>query len=159
MIDTTAIESKLKELIADEWIKQGHDLTGAFEAAIQSRRTDSNGDIVIEILDTTERGYGKILDDGVRAEQIRHPYAPARIKGLTNYAQLRLGLSGKQAISAAYAIATKHKQEGMPLPSSRRFSVTGKRTQFVADATLEIDKLIKETISKTISYEVLGGKV
>ena len=101
MIDTTAIESKLKELIADEWVKQGHNLTGAFEAGIQSRRTDIGGDIVIEILDTTERGYGKILDDGVRAEQIRHPYAPARIKGLTNYAELRLGLSGKQAISAA----------------------------------------------------------
>lgn len=159
MIDTSAIESRLKELIADEWIKQGHNLTGAFEAAIQSRRTDEGNTITIEILDTTERGYGKILDDGVRAEQILHPYAPARIKGLTNYAELRLGLSGKQAISTAYAIATKHKQEGMPLPSSCRFSVTGKRTQFVADATKEIDRLIKETISETIRYEVLGSKV
>ena len=156
MIETTAIESKLIELIRDEWVKQGHDLTGTFEKSIQSRRTDADDSITIDILDTTQRGYGKILDDGVRAEQIKHPYAPARIKGLTRYAELRLGLSGKQAVSVAYAIATKHKQEGMPLPSSVKYSTTGKRTQFVADATREIDSLLREAIQRTIQYEVIN---
>ena len=150
MIDFNTIANILIEQITDEWVAQGHSLTGAFEQGLESRIITTSGSTKIQIIDTTEQGYGKILDDGVTASQIRYPYARARIKGLTEYAKLRLGAGDKEAISIAFAIATKHAKEGMPLPSSKRFSRTGKRTKFVEDAS----KRIKDILSKEIKKEI-----
>jgi len=132
--------------LRQEWRDQGHNLNGTFEKAIEYELQSTGEGVKIVILDGTDRGYGKIIDDGVKPEQIKSPYAPARIKGLTSYVERRMGIMGKEAISIAYAIATKHKQEGMPLPSTVIYSTTGKRTAFVFDATGDIDKIIEQYI-------------
>jgi len=64
--------------------------------------------------------YGIFLDRGVKAANI--PYSRGSgagsskyIDGLTRYANLRLGLSGKDALSFAFAVANKQKKVGMPI--------------------------------------------
>jgi len=133
-------------LIRDEWDKQGHDLTGTFKESIKYEIENKEGGTLIRFVDGTEKGYGRILNIGVRPQDIKYPFARARIQGLTNYARLRMGLDGKEAVSVAYAIATKHAREGMPLPSSVRYSQTGKRTGFVQ----AVDDQIREVTRKYI---------
>lgn len=145
-----AIADRITQLIIKEWEAQGHNLTGEFIRQIDYDIKQDGDSVRLLIYDNTERGYGKILDDGVQADRIKYPYARARIEGLTNYGKLRLGLQDKQARSFAFAVATKHAREGMPLPSSSRFSRTGKRTKFVEDATKEITKIVQEEVNKTV---------
>ena len=151
------IAERAIRLIGEEWEKQGHNLSGKFiDSGMEYEVKETADEVTITIHDVTERGYGKILDDGVQASQIKYPYARARIQGLTQYAMARMGLDIKTATGVAYAIATKHAQEGMPLPGTVRFSSTGKRTKFVADALAEIEKIIEEEVTKRIEQEVFA---
>jgi hypothetical protein len=143
------IARKVIDLIADEWIKQGHNMSGAFVKGLSYEIVDN----IIWIYDTTERGYGRIVNDGVTKERI--PFTPNKeraergwekspfktskyIQGLVLYAKARLGLSDKDAISVAFAIAHKQKAEGVPA------------TNFVEDATKEIDEVVRELMTETI---------
>jgi hypothetical protein len=147
------LAGEVMNLIRDEWDKQGHDLTGTFKESMRYEVKEEANSTVIRFIDGTERGYGIYLNIGVKPEEIRYPYAPARIKGLTNYAELRMGLEGKEAVSVAYAIATKHAKEGLPLPSTRKYSSTGSRTQFVQD----VEGQIRETAKRYI-IEIINSK-
>ena len=151
MTDFDDIAKSIIKEIADEWQAQGHDLTGKFREGMSYKVTTTGSITKIEIFDTTDSGYGKILDSGVKAENI--PFYPGSgrksseyINGLTRYAKLRMGASDKDAISIAFAIAHKHKKEGMPLPSTSQYSKTGRRTKFVDDAAKRFDKIIQEKI-------------
>lgn len=146
------IAQEIIQLIGDEWIKQGHDLTGAFVQGLSYEIVDN----IIYIYDTTNSGYGKILNAGVSADRI--PFSPGSgantskyIQGLVRYARLRMGASDKDALSIAFAIAHKHKKEGMPTQESARFSSTGKRTQFVEDATQEVDKIVEKYMDQFVN--------
>lgn len=121
---------------------QGHHLTGVWE---NSLTLEVSGDT----LTCKANHYSKWLDKGVPATDIKYPYAPARIEALTEYAKLR-GMAGneKQAISIAYAIATKHKAEGMPTRASSKYSKTGKRTEFVTDILNEQSAIVKDMIQR-----------
>lgn len=146
------IAQEIIQLIGDEWIKQGHDLTGAFVQGLSYEIVDN----IIYIYDTTNSGYGKILNAGVSADRI--PFSPGSgaktskyIQGLVRYAKLRMGANDKDALSIAFAIAHKHKKEGMPTEDSARFSKTGKRTQFVEDATTEVDKIVEKYMDQFVN--------
>lgn len=152
-VDSLALS--IIDLIAREWEAQGHNLSGAFmDSGMDYTISKTSDATVIRIYDVTERGYGKILDEGVRADQIKYPYARARILGLTRYGMARLGLPEAEAVGFAFAVATKHAREGMPLPDTVRFSRTGKRTGFVSDATRNIQELIDEKLGKLIKEAV-----
>jgi hypothetical protein len=149
------IARKVIDLIADEWIKQGHDLTGAFREKMGYEVERTMDTIRINIYDNTANSYGAILNKGVTADRI--PFSPGSgaktskyIQGLVRYAKLRMGVDDKAALSIAFAIAYKHKAEGMPTAASSRFSQTGKRTQFVEDATKEIDEVVRELMTETV---------
>jgi hypothetical protein len=147
----TAIAEAVVELIQLEWAAQGHRLTGAFEEKITFDFLKEGTDTIINFRDTTDRRYGKIINAGVRPENIRYPFARARIEGLTNYAKLRMGASDKDAVSIAFAIATKHKDKGMPHPDTvAKYSTTGKRTQFVEDATRDLQPIIERYMADAI---------
>lgn len=156
------IAQEIIQLIGDEWIKQGHDLTGAFVQGLSYEIVDN----IIYIYDTTNSGYGKILNAGVSADRIPFTTNSERsergwekslfktskyIQGLVRYARLRMGASDKDALSIAFAIAHKHKKEGMPTEDSNRFSKTGKRTQFVEDATTEVDKIVEKYMDQFVN--------
>jgi hypothetical protein len=106
----------LKRFITSEietsWKKEGHLLTGAMV---------NDMDVQIKTMpDAVFEGYlykyAKYMNEGVSGDRIKSRYAPARIEGLMRYVKLRMGINDlKQSRSIAYAIATLHKQRGMPL--------------------------------------------
>jgi len=122
---------KVGEVINAEIVKQveqqGHHMTGAFEASLEVV-TDNNS------VSGLGEKYGIYLNLGVKASEIKHPFARARIQGLTRFAQIRMGVNEKEATSIAYAIATAHARDGMPTQGSYRYSKNGKRTDMVEDA-------------------------
>ena len=108
------IANKIHETVLQEWQNAGHNLTGAFAKSLR----------VVPGISTIEgygEEYGLYLNSGVPASSIRHPYAPARIEGLTKYGQLRLGLNIKEARRFAYAAATLMKRRGMPKNGASHF--------------------------------------
>lgn len=129
----------LIEKLRAEFIAQGHNLSGALVESIESKVEATAGGFAVRFY---ANDYGVIVNTGVSAERI--PYSPggARrggqskyIQALIRYAQRRMNLRGKEATSAAFAIARKHAKEGMPTRDSSRYSTNGRRTGWV-DAVL-----------------------
>ena len=149
VLDDIATESL--KLIADEWTAQGHDLSGKFRSALTYTIRQESDATYIDLIDGTS-GYGAILNKGVTADRI--PFSPGSgrktskyIQGLTRYAMARMGASEKDALSIAFAIAYKHKEEGMPTNASKRFSKTGERTRFVEAVEKKINEVVTERIN------------
>lgn len=149
VLDDIATESL--KLIADEWTAQGHDLSGKFRSALTYTIRQESDATYIDLIDGTS-GYGAILNKGVTADRI--PFSPGSgrktskyIQGLTRYAMARMGASEKDAVSIAFAIAYKHKEEGMPTNASKRFSKTGERTRFVEAVEKKINEVVTERIN------------
>lgn len=118
--------------LKEEMRAQGHVLTGSL---LRSLEVDVSfeRDGVRGVLKWSE--YGNYLERGVKAAQI--PFrrgSGARvskyIQGLIRFFELR-GLNEREAKSAAFATANKHKREGMPTRSSYRFSSNGRRTGMI----------------------------
>jgi len=136
---TTAIRAAMadlqKRLIA-ELQAEGHRLTGALEKSIQYE-VKVEGDTITAVM--TALDYGLVMEFGVPANRI--PYGKGGggtskyIQGLVRFFTLR-GLGSREALSAAFATAKKHKREGMPTRGSYAFSSNGRRTGFVKN-TLE----------------------
>jgi hypothetical protein len=125
------IQRIIKESIIQAWKDKGHQLTGAFENSISFEIKNIGLLVILEVWGNT---YSKYMDKGVLASQIKYKFARARIEGLTRYAELRMGLSGKSARSAAYAMATKHAKYGMPLRTK------GQGTHFLDEALKNIEQ-------------------
>lgn len=142
--------------IANEWKAQGHNLSGA---AIKAMELQSKFVINTLILEGYMVDYMAINNEGVKPERI--PYYPRSgrktskyIDGLIDYVKKRMGKSDKEAKSIAFAIASKHKKEGMPTKSSSKYSKTGRRTGFIETTLNKISPQIVEIIEKEILYSV-----
>lgn len=138
---SSAIERSMQDLqkrLIAELQAQGHRLTGALEKSIQYEITTTPGRIVAVM---TALDYGLVMEFGVPANRI--PYGGRKggggvskyIQGLVRFFELR-GLSGREALGAAFGTAQKHKREGMPSRGSYAFSSNGRRTGFIKN-TLE----------------------
>lgn len=160
MLETILIE-RIAQLslnaVAIQWKAQGHNLTGKAIAELETRIV-TGSDIVIQGYVTD---YMANINAGVTAANI--PYSPGSgaktskyISGLIDYVKKRMGKSDKEAKSIAFAIASKHKKEGMPSKASARFSSTGKRTGFI-EAALEgvepeLAQLIERGVEESINF-------
>jgi hypothetical protein len=129
--------------IAIAWRQQGHELTGQAVRDMEIRVEQTAKGYRI---DGYLNDYMAYLNTGIPASRI--PYTrgsgAARsqyIAGLERYANHRMGASDREALAIAFAIASKHKREGMPTRASARFSSTGRRTGFVDEA---LDTLVDE---------------
>jgi hypothetical protein len=139
---------------------QGHTLTGKFEAGLRAKiREDGNRILIIGI---DESGVGKYLDEHVQSSQI--PYSRGSgagkslfIDGLTRYAEQRFGLSGREALGAAFAMATKMKREGKPTLGSYRFTQNQRRVGVITDTLNDekdnIRRLIFERAGRDIKIQ------
>jgi len=165
MIETIEeLANKIGVLVVDaikkQFLLQGHKLTGklidSIEQQVQVRVSGARIQVLAE-------SYAKFVNNGVAAANI--PFgggSGARtskyIQGLKNFARLRFGVSDKEALSIAFAIARKHKREGMPTRSSSRFSKTGKRTEAVEEALEdvndELNKMIEDTLEVIINLSI-----
>jgi hypothetical protein len=147
-------------VVANEWRAQGHELSGSAVKQMETVITEEINAIVIEgyIPD-----YMAINNSGVTAARI--PYTPNSgrppskyISGLIDYVKRRMGKSDKDAKSIAFAIASKHKKEGMPTKASARYSSTGKRTGFIEQAldksSPKFIELIEQSVAATVEVLV-----
>jgi hypothetical protein len=143
-------------VVANEWRLQGHELTGS---AVKQMETMVRMEINTLIIEGFVPDYMAINNSGVAAARI--PYTPNSgrppskyISGLIDYVQRRMGKSEKEAKSIAFAIASKHKKEGMPTKTSARFSKTGKRTGFIEQALDKNSAKFVELIENAITFSV-----
>lgn len=141
----------LDEKLIDEFVNQGHHLTGALEQAIGY---DLGGNTVVSSNRSRVIGtmpfYGIYVNQGVKADRIPFNAGSGAkeskyIKALVAYWKLR-GLSDKEAKAAAFATANKQKKEGMPTMGSYKFTATGQRRTFVNT----VDDLHGPTVDKII---------
>ena len=144
------------DAVANEWKLQGHNLTGA---AIKNMETVIRMETKKIIIEGFVPDYMAINNSGVTAAKI--PYTPNSgaktskyISGLIEYVKKRMGKSDKEAKGIAFAIASKHKQEGMPTKASARFSQTGRRTGFIEIALEKKEAEMANLINRAITYSV-----
>jgi hypothetical protein len=144
------------EAVANEWKAQGHNLTGA---AIKNMETVIRMETDKIIIEGYVPEYMAINNSGVTAPRI--PYYPGSgnktskyISGLIEYVKKRMGKSDKEAKGIAFAIASKHKKEGMPTIGSKRFSQTGKRTGFIEEALDKKQAEMSDLINRAITYSI-----
>jgi hypothetical protein len=144
------------EAVANEWKAQGHNLTGS---AIKNMETVIRFQTNELIIEGFVPEYMAINNKGVLATKI--PYYPGSgnktskyISGLIEYVKKRMGKSDKEAKGIAFAIASKHKKEGMPTIGSKRFSQTGKRTGFIEQALDKKEAEMADLINRAITYSI-----
>jgi hypothetical protein len=143
-------------VVANEWRLQGHELTGS---AVKQMETMVRMEINTLIIEGFVPDYMAINNQGVTAARI--PYTPNSgrppskyISGLIDYVQRRMGKSEKEAKGIAFAIASKHKKEGMPTKTSAKYSKTGKRTGFIEQALDKNSAKFIELIENAITFSV-----
>ena len=143
-------------VVATEWRAQGHELTGS---AVKQMETMIRFEINTLVIEGLVPDYMAINNQGVPANKI--PYYPNSgrkeseyIKGLMKYAKQRFGASDKESKSIAFAIASKHKKEGMPTIKSQKHSKTGKRTGFIEQALEKNSQKFIELIEASIRFSV-----
>jgi hypothetical protein len=143
-------------VVANEWRAQGHELSGS---AVKQMETVIREEINTLVIEGLVPDYMAINNSGVTAARI--PYTPNSgrppskyISGLIDYVKRRMGKSDKEAKSIAFAIASKHKKEGMPTKGSVRFSTTGKRTGFIEQALDKSSPKFIELIENAITFSV-----
>jgi len=143
-------------VVANEWRAQGHELSGS---AVKQMETMIRFEINTLVIEGLVPNYMAINNQGVPSNRI--PYYPGSgrktskyIDGLIDYVQRRMGKSEKEAKGIAFAIASKHKKEGMPTKGSVRFSTTGKRTGFIEQALDKNSAKFIELIENAITFSV-----
>lgn len=135
------IDQALIEDLKTELREQGHYLTGDLEASINAKKINDGEEIYAE-------DYIDPLNEGIAPQNYR-----GDIAGLTRYAELRFGATGKEAVRIANAIAKKHAIEGMPTAASYAFSANGRRTKAITETfenNPDIDPAVEEGLSKEI---------
>jgi hypothetical protein len=141
--------NELRKTIAN----QGHTLTGSLSASLEAHTVETLNGYFINFY---YNDYGQPLDTGVKAERI--PFNPGSgaktskyIDALIQYVKRRMNISGdKEAKGIAFAIAYKHKQEGMSTTASARFSKTGERNNWVNNTLDRIDDKLTILINNSL---------
>ena len=128
---------------------QGHYLTGKLSRSINYEIESGAGIVTAKMF---IEDYGLSIEFGIPANKI--PYGGGKgggtskyIQGLIRFWELR-GLSGRNAVGAAFATAKKQKREGMPTRGSSAFSSTGKRTGFIKAALDKEIPIIRKEIEQ-----------
>lgn len=137
--------------VRDEWVAQGHHLSGAWEDSLTAEVADDGTNAT-----GYATAYGLIVNAGVQAGRI--PYGGPKatpgeggtskyIEGLINYFIAR-GLGPEEAMRAAFATANVHKKEGLSTAASSRFSSNGQRQEFVQAVDKALGAKVDEVIVK-----------
>jgi hypothetical protein len=144
-------------VVANEWRAQGHELSGS---AVKQMETVIREEIATIVIEGYIPDYMAINNQGITSDKI--PYYPGSgrkeseyIKGLMKYVQQRMGKSEKESKGIAFAIASKHKLEGMPTKNSViKHSKTGRRTGFIEIALEKSSPKFIELIENAITFSV-----
>ncbi len=145
------------DALIDEFVQQGHSNTGEFVKSIV-REVEGFADGLA--LNISFAKYGIYQDKGVSASKI--PFTMGSGAGQSKYIDalttwvLQRGIvtSQKQAKSMAFAIAKKHKKEGMPTKGAFAYSLNGRRTGFFTDTMSSLESEIEETLTDIFSEQI-----
>ena len=150
--------------LRDQLAAQGHVLTGNLSKSIIFEVEAGPKEVVGHML---AEDYGVFVDVGVKASRI--PFGgrgrggggkSAYIQGLITFWENR-GLSGRDAIGAAFATAQVHAREGMPSRGSYAHTSTGERTGFVRaaiEAQLSgMQATIENRVGESFFFELKTG--
>ena len=154
MTDWDQLAKKILERVLLEWRRQGHDLTSKVEDTATTTVEEVIG--FIRITGNLEF-YSKFVNSGVTAANIPYTAPSGRggkskyIEGLIKYAKAR-GMENPK--SAAFAIAAKHKKEGMSTKGSRSYSSTGQRQNFLEVAFADILSTLDDSIIEISAIEL-----
>lgn len=155
------IENVIREVLEAEWKAQGHEMNGAIIRDIEFKVDHKEDTLTISGFIYP---YGNIIASGVASAKI--PFSGRTgaggtskyIEGLRNYVKARMGITDeKKSLSIAFAIANEQKKAGMPTPGSFRFSMTGKRKDWIEEALKKGSDAIAEE-AKKIAYELVSIK-
>lgn len=151
---------KIQSALRNELAAQGHVLTGNLSDSINFEITTNGRDAVGQMF---FEDYGIYVNVGVSADRI--PYGKGQgkkggkskyIQGLIEFWENR-GLSGRDAVGAAFATAKVHAREGMPSRASYAQSQTGERTGFVQSAITnsldELTQILKDKIGIAVTFD------
>lgn len=151
---------ELQTALRDTLAAQGHVLTGNLSDSIMFE-VSADGDEIVGQMYVAD--YGIFVNVGVTADRIPFGGRSGKggtsqyIQGLISFWEGR-GLSGREAIGAAFATAHVHAREGMPSRGSYRYSSNGERLGFVQDAVesriARIEKTLSEKFSATLEFEI-----
>jgi len=148
--DISKLESFFKTKTTEAFAK--HSLTNKLTNTL---RFEADSDENKAELRMYGKKYGIYLDRGVKAKDI--PYSRGSgaghsdyIEGLTKYGNLRLGLTGRDALSFAFAVANKQKKVGMPI------STKGNGTAWFSDMikNLQIEKELIPVVKKKVQIKL-----
>lgn len=126
MLDFKPITDKLTKQLIDSFVAKGHSLNGKFESTVRNVVIKTTDAIIIN---GYYAKYGDYLNRGVAPSSI--PYSPSKrsgagkskyIEGLRKYVEYRMGISGREGLGVAFAIARRQKQKGMSLRRTKRGS-------------------------------------
>lgn len=149
----------LKEAMFREWRAQGHAMSSAM-THLKIESVDKRVSLEISVYGAPYYGY---VNKGVKASQI--PFRAGSgaghslyIEALTRYAERRMGLSGREALSVAFAIAKTQKRQGMPTRNSYSYSSTGRRTGFIEEM-LKNEKRLFDTFAGKLFDQIIEETV
>lgn len=160
------ITKTIIDLLVEEFVAQGHHLTGAFEKNIISEKIiESANNVLIKIYGSK---YAIYLENGVAPGKI--PFTPKGwptastgkktskyIEALKAYVQLRMNIfEVTKQTSIAFAIARKQKEQGNPTYASYKFSKTNYRKNFITDTMW---KFLASKTPEQIIFDNMEGKI
>lgn len=135
--------------VRNELEAQGHKMTGDLYNSIKYEVKAETSKVLIEY---SLYDYGMVQNYGIKPENIK--IGKGLIDGLTKFVEKRIGKSGKEATSIAFAIANKMKKEGMPTKNAFKYTKNGRRTNFIGEGIKEATPKVIETINKVFSEVV-----
>lgn len=93
--------------------------------------------------------YGRFLETGIPASRFKKPPGRKEIQALIGWAKRR-GLRPKNGKfdSLAWGIAKAKRKKGYPSPNSRKFSKTGKVTQWQTEALNNVVPIVEAKLSE-----------
>lgn len=129
----TDVMQLLQVQLRSQLEQQGHRLSGKLSNSIEFEISASGDEVLGKMY---AEDYSGVLEFGVKPARV--PYSgnggkggtSLYIQGLISFWEQR-GLSGREAIGAAFATAKVHAREGMPSRGSFKYSSTGERTGFI----------------------------
>lgn len=163
-LKSLVIETMLELQLAlrTELAAQGHELTGKLSDSIVFEVSANGSELVGQMF---FEDYGVFVNVGVVAQNI--PFGRGKggrkggtskyIQGLIEFWEHR-GLSGREAVGAAFATAHVHAREGMPSRGSYQYTSTGERLGFVQDAVerriADIENTIGEKFGASLVFQI-----
>lgn len=148
----------IREAMRDQIEAQGHKLTGKLSDSITFSVSENGNDVVGQMF---IEDYGVYVEVGVSADRIPYGKGGGKPGGTSKYIQGLIsfwehrGLSGRDAVGAAFATAKVHAREGMPSRESYKHSSTGKRTGFIKEAVNDKMQEIQSRLSTLYSKELI----